>query len=188
MDNGEKVQVVLLVLPVLYVKVNVDLLADLGIAAAQAAALVDIPYPAVNPLAGLQVPVIVAGVAGKGEAVAVPDVLRDRYAGGVVDARRVEDPGVEGDGKEMGVAGLPDVIRISELHDAEPGPVARPLVELIVGDAVLAVLGLVARYLAEKRQGQPLAVKAPERLLDLCRLIVVDMDSDVARVTVHARL
>ena len=80
MDNGEKVQVVLLVLPVLYVKVNVDLLADLGIAAAQAAALVDIPYPAVNPLAGLQVPVIVAGVAGKGEAVAVPDVLRDRYA------------------------------------------------------------------------------------------------------------
>ena len=80
MDQRQEVEVVLVVLTSLDVKINFGSLADIRIAAAEAAGLLDVPYPPVHPVSGLQVPLVVAGVAGKREAAAVPDVSVSGYA------------------------------------------------------------------------------------------------------------
>lgn len=80
MDQRKEIEVVLVVLPSLDIEVNFCSLADVRIAAAEAAGLIDVPYPPVNPVARLQIPFVVAGVACESEAAAVPDVRVSRYA------------------------------------------------------------------------------------------------------------
>ena len=86
----------------------------------------------------------------------------------------------------MGESGSPDVIPVSNPRDAEPRPVAGPLVELIVRDGLLVILGLVARDLAEKRQRQPLAVKQLYGIPDFGFFGVINCSIYIARITVIA--